>query len=238
MWTDQVLQNLSEETTYNRDTLYHALASEKSDLSDSAFRWTLYNLLREQKIFKTDYDTYVTVKPTLLPTYKPYYSEKATALIDELSKQYPKLAFVLFESVLLNEFLNHQIAQNTLYLQVEKDVSSYIFDNLHEQYTGSVLYRPGKKDFDRYWVKDCIVVLDLISQAPLSPDKPHEITIEKMLVDIIAEKSMSATFSPSEIPFVYENATSSYKVDRRKINRYAGRRGKASQIIQYTGGIN
>ena len=236
MWTDQALLKLSDKTAYCREDLFHALLSEKTDLSDSAFRWTLYNLLQEQKIFRTDYDTYVTVKPAVLPAYKPYYSEKANTLMKKLSEQYPELGFVVFESVLLNEFLNHQIAQNTIYLQIEKDVSSYIFDNLQEEYTGSVLSRPGKKEFDRYWTRDCIVVLDLISQAPLSQDKPHEMTIEKMLVDIIAEKSMSATFSPSEIPFVYENVMRSYQVDRRKMNRYAGRRGKASEIKKYAGG--
>lgn len=236
MWTDQALLKLSSKTAYCRDDLFHVFLNEKSDLSDGAFRWTLYNLLQEQKIFKTDYDTYITVKPQLLPVYKPFYSEKAKGLIQKLSEQYPELEFVVFESVLLNEFLNHQIAQNTIYLQVEKDVSSYIFDNLQEEYAGSVLYRPGKKDFDRYWTRDCIVVLDLISQAPLSQDEPHEMTIEKMLVDIIAEKSMAATFSPSEIPFVYENVMRSYQVDRRKMNRYAGRRGKASEIKKYAGG--
>ena len=238
MRTDQALQKLSDKMTYRRDDLFHALRSEKEDLSDSAFRWTLYNLLQEQKLFKTDFDTYVTVKPTVLPVYKPCYSKKANTLMETLSNRFPELEYVIFESVLLNEFLNHQIAQNTIYVQVEKDVSSYIFDNLQEEYTGTVLYRPGKNEFDRYWTKDCIVVLDLISQAPLSQDKPHEITAEKMLVDIIAERSISGTFSPSEIPFVYENVMRSYQVDRRKMNRYAGRRGKSSQVKKYAGGAD
>ena len=236
MWIEQALQKLSDRTTYCRDDLFHALLREKPDLSDSAFRWTLYNLLKEQKIFRIDYDSYVTVKPVVLPTYKPYYSEKANILMEEFMEQYPEMEFVIFESVLLNEFLNHQIAHNTIYLQIEKDISSYIFDKLQEEHAGSILYRPGRKDFDRYWTRDCIVVLDLISQAPLSQDKPHEITIEHMLVDIIAEKSIAATFSPSEIPFLYENILSSYQVDKRKLNRYAGRRGKAPQIKKYIGG--
>lgn len=238
MWTDQALLKLSDKKTYCREDLFQALLSEKTDLTDSTFRWTLYNLLREQKIFKKDYDTYVTVKPAALPAYKPDYSEKASILMEKLSEWYPDLGFLIFESVLLNEFLNHQIAQNTIYIQIERDVSSYIFDKLQEEYAGGVLYRPGRKDFGRYWKKDCIVVLDLISQAPLSPDKPHEITIEKMLVDIIADKSIAASFSPSEIPFVFENAMRSYQLDRRKMNRYAGRRGKALQIEKYTGGTN
>ena len=145
---------------------------------------------------------------------------------------------MVFESVLLNEFLNHQIAQNTIYVHVEKDVSSYIFDILQENNTGRVLYRPGIKDFDRYWKRDCVVVLDLISQSPLSQDRPHEITAEKMLVDIISEKSIAATFSPSEVPDVYENVMQSYQIDRRKMNRYAGRRGKASEVREYAGGVD
>lgn len=236
MWTDQVLSRLSDGTTYCRDDLFHIFKSEKTDLSDGAFRWTLYNLLKEQKVFKTDYDTYTTVKPKILPVYKPHYSDRSNSLINKILEQYPELEFVVFESVLLNEFLNHQIAQNTIYVQVKKDVSSYIFDKLQEEHAGSVLYRPGKKDFDRYWTRDCIVVLDLISQAPLSQDKPYEITIEKMLVDIISEKSMLATYSPSETSFIFENVMSSYHVDRRKMNRYAGRRGKESLIMKYAGG--
>ena len=112
MWTDQALQKLPNKIAYCREDLLRILRSEKADLSDSAFRWTLYNLLREQKLFKTEYDTYVTVKPAVLPVYKPYYSEKANTLMGKLSNQYQDLEFVIFESRLLNEFLKHQIAQN------------------------------------------------------------------------------------------------------------------------------
>ena len=238
MWADKTLLKLSDKKTYCRDDLFHLFLSEKPDLSDGTFRWILYNLLQEQKLFKIDYDTYVKTKPQVLPTYKPYYSDKAKALTKQLTEQFSQMRFVIFESVLLNEFLNHQIAQNTIYLQIEKDISSYIFDTLQEEYAGNVLYKPGEKDFDRYWTRDCIVVLALISQAPLSQEKPHEITIEKMLVDIIAEKSMSAIFSPSEIPFIYENVMKSYQVDIRKMNRYAGRRGKASLIKEYVGDVD
>lgn len=238
MWTDKALLKLSDKKIYSREELFHLFLCEKSDLREAAFRWTLYNLLQEQKIFKTDYDAYSMEKPKILPTYRPYYSDKSKALTDMLTHRFPQMDFVIFESVLLNEFLNHQIAGNTIYVQIEKDVSAYVFDSLQEEYAGRVLYKPGKKEFDRYWTRDCIVVLDLVTQAPLSQEKPHEIIIEKMLVDIIAEKSMSVTFSPAEISFVYENAMESYQVDIRKLNRYAGRRGKTSLIKKYIGAMD
>ena len=67
-------------------------------------------------------------------------------------------------------------------------------------------------------------------------ESPHEISAEKLLVDIVAEKSIAATFSPSELPFVFENIINSYRIDMRKLNRYAGRRGKAALVRKLAGG--
>ncbi|MGX8688088.1 MAG: DUF6577 family protein, partial [bacterium] len=83
----------------------------------------------------------MTIQPAIKPTYRPLYSDKARSLLENMSERFPEIGFVIFESVLLNEFLNHQIAQNTIYIQVEKDFSSYIFDILQEEYPGRVLYK-------------------------------------------------------------------------------------------------
>ena len=235
MWTDHALQDLSDQEEYSRSELSKVKKKKKPGLTDSAFRWTLYNLQQEQKLFRIDYDTYTRTKPKVLPEYRPLYSAKAKEVSDRLSHRFPELNFMVFESVLLNEFLNHQIAQNTIYIQVDKDISSFVFDSLQEDFSGSILYKPDKKEFDRYWTKDCIVVLDLISQAPLNLEAPHEISAEKLLVDIVAEKSIAATFSPSELPFVFENIINSYRIDMRKLNRYAGRRGKAALVRKLAG---
>ena len=236
MWTDHALQDLSDQGEYSRSELSKVFLREKPGLTDSAFRWTLYNLQQEQKLFRIDYDTYTRTKPKVLPEYRPLYSAKAKEVSDRLSHRFPELNFMVFESVLLNEFLNHQIAQNTIYIQVDKDISSFVFDSLQEDFSGSILYKPDKKEFDRYWTRDCMVVLDLISQAPLSINSPHEISAEKLLVDIVAEKSIAATFSPSELPFIYENIINSYRIDMRRLNRYAGRRGKAALVRKLAGG--
>ena len=235
MWTDQAMLKLSDKESYNREVLYHVLRKEKPDLSKSAFRWTLYNLQQKNKIFRTGRDSYVTVKSELLPIYHPFYSNEAKRVAKEISLIHPEIPFVIFESVLLNEFLNHQIAQNTIYIQVQRDISSYVFDRLQDNHAGSVLYKPTKKEFDRYWTKDCIVILDLISQSPMSDESPHEITVEKLLVDMIAEKSIATTFSPAELPDIFQNVRESCRIDRHRLNRYAGRRGKTEQINIYMG---
>ena len=229
---------MKADTKYSRQQLISLLREDTPLLNDGSYQWAVGGMLKSGEIIRTGFDEYMVAAGNSLPEYLPIYTPFASDLSERVARKFPHIGFTMFETVLMNDFLNHLIAQNTIFIQVEKDVSSYIFDNLQEEYTGTVLYRPGKNEFDRYWTKDCIVVLDLISQAPLSQEKPHEITAEKMLVDIIAERSISGTFSPSEIPFVYENVMRSYQVDRRKMNRYAGRRGKSSQVKKYAGGAD
>ena len=230
---DYVMKRLKGDRIYSRNELIEIFRKENKDLNEATFRWMLYNMQLQNKLFKIGYDEYTTSEKRVLPDYRPLYTEDVLRIKRMLEEKYPKLSFVMFESVALNEFLNHQIAQNTIYVQVEKDLSSFIFDILKQELGCMVLYKPNKTEFTKYWTRGCVVVLELISQAPLSSVQPHEITMEKMLVDIIADKSIEATYSPAELPEVFRNIRKKYKVDAKKMNRYAGRRGKAKIIEGY-----
>lgn len=108
------------------------------------------------------------------------------------------MKFTVFETVLLNEFLNHLIAQNTIFIQVEKESSIYVFRFLQEHGVQNVMYKPDKNHFDLYWSKDCVVVTDMISEAPIRTDQPHAVMLEKMLVDMLADKLIAASFSKAQ----------------------------------------
>ena len=236
MNTDYALNSLKADRTYSRNDLIEVFRKENKELNDSSFRWLLYNLQLHNRLFRVGYDEYTTSEQHVLPEYRPLYTEEALKVKKLLEDKYPELSFVIFESVALNEFLNHQIAQNTVYVQVEKDLSTFIFDALKQDLGGMILYKPNRMEFSRYWTRGCVVVLELISQAPLSSTQPHEITIEKMLVDIIADKSIEATYSPGELPEIFRNIRKNYRVDAKKMNRYAGRRGKAKLIKKFMRG--
>ncbi len=235
---DYTLVSLKDDKTYSRNELIEVFRKENKDLNDSTFRWMLYNMQLNNRLFRVGYDEYTISEKRVLPEYRPFYTEDVLKVKCLLEKKYPELSFVMFESVALNEFLNHQIAQNTVYVQVEKDLSTYIFDSLKQELGGMVLYKPNKNEFSKYWTRGCVVVLELISQAPLSSEQPHEITMEKMLVDIIADKSIEATYSPAELPEIFKNVRKNYRVDVKKMNRYAGRRGKAEILGRYMGAEN
>ena len=164
--------------------------------------------------------------------YRPIYSDQALRLIDILSKAYPHVSFTVFETVLMNEFLNHLVAQNTVFIQAEKENSIFMFRFLQEQGFANLLYKPSGKTFSLYWSKDCIVVTDLISEAPILESKPHSICLEKLLVDMYADKQISTTYSKADFPEALHLARSNYQLNTAKMLRYARRRNKEKEIVR------
>ncbi|MCR4893482.1 MAG: hypothetical protein K5911_01970 [Eubacteriales bacterium] len=59
------------------------------------------------------------------------------------------------------------------------------------------------------------------------------ITLEKMLVDIYADKLISSTFSKAEYPGIIRQAESRYMLDETRMLRYAGRRNQQKEIAKH-----
>ena len=156
--------------------------------------------------------------------------------MEKISKKFPYVSFTVFETVLMNNFLNHLIAQNTIFLQVERESSIYIFRYLQDEGIPRLMYKPSKEDFRLYWEAGTVVVIDLVTESPLCPARPHDMTLEKMLVDMCAEKLIAATFSKAELPNVFELANDEYVIDKTKMIRYARRRNKEDEIRKYLKG--
>ena len=57
--------------------------------------------------------------------------------------------------------------------------------------------------------------------------------LEKMLVDMIADKLISTTYSKAEFPDVIEQAQRRYYLDKVRLLRYARRRNREKEMKQY-----
>lgn len=223
--------------SYTRRELLSVLSSDTKVLKESSFQWKLGDYLKSGSLVKTGYDEYRVPGATTKTGYQPQYSELAANIIAILSDAYPFVSFTVFETVLMNEFLNHLIAQNTIFVQVEKESSSFVFRALQEAGYQNVMYKPSAKDRALYWVKNCIIVTDMISEAPCDRQHPHFITLEKMLVDMYCDKFIEGTYSSAEFPNVLRVAAERYLLDRTRMLRYARRRNKEKELRSILGEI-
>ena len=230
MWYTLAINNLEHGQSYPRSDIVSALKKEKSGLSENSYIWTVGTLVKDGVLQHIGRNQYTLAEKTQHEIYHPLYSDEANSICCQIEKQYPLITFTVFESVSLNEFLNHQIAGNTIFIHAERDVSAFVFDYLQESYGNTILYRPCKNEYDLYWKPNCIIILDLISEAPLFNKGTHEITIEKMLVDIYCDKAIRLTYSNAEYQTILRTAFERYNVDTVRLLRYARRRNKEKEI--------
>ena len=119
---------------------------------------------------------------------------------------------------------------------VEKNVSEFVFRFLQEEYY-DVLLRPNSNDWDSYWKQNCIVVLNQVTESPQNEKNKRAMSKEKILVDIVAEKTFENLYSKSEVKRIYETAYQRYIIDNTKLLRYARRRNKEKIVQEYLGGL-
>lgn len=229
-WYDKTAVKIRPDERYTRKQLVTMLREDSPGLNQGSYQWAVGGMLKSGHIIRTGFNEYKAEEKNGLQVYDPSYSEAASELLMKLDAGFPDVGFTVFETVLLNEFLNHLIARNTIFIQAEKDVSLFIFRFLQEEGLKNIMYKPSKQEFSLYWTDGCVVVEDMISEAPFCTGSPHVITLEKMLVDIYCDKLLRSIYNSAEYPEVVKQAVNHYKVEKTKMLRYAGRRNKAAEI--------
>lgn len=235
-WYDRTISTLKHGETYSRAKLMDMLRIDNPALSQNSFQWAIGTMVKTGRIERVGRDEYALSSGEKLPIYTPPYTDEANAVIEKISKKYSYIRFTVYESCLLNEFLNHLIAKNTIFVQAEKDSSVFVFRYLQEIMGQGLMYKPTTEDFSLYWKGDSVIITDLISEAPLSQSRPHDITMEKLLVDIYCDKLIRGTFEKSEYKSIVEQAKATYQLDKIKLLRYARRRNKEADIAKIFNG--
>jgi hypothetical protein len=196
------------------------------------FKVLLKKLVDAGKIIRVGRNAYC-VNEGNRRTYEHRYSDLACSIAEQMKEDFPYLSFSIFELVQLNVFVNHQIANNVIFLSVESDLGNFVFDRLKEKYPGKVLIYPSVEIYHQYWCDDMIVIQKLISEAPTGNEEKWHTRIEKMLVDIFVDDIQKESFSESELTGIYEDAFAGYAIDESCLFRYAKRRGIHYKLKEY-----
>ena len=140
-------------------------------------------------------------------------------MVKTISDGYDGLDFQVFELTQLNDFMNHQMAHNTIFVSIENDLLDYVFDTLWKAYPGKVLLKPKADQYYRYRQDDEIVVGRLPSETPRGIDEPWMSRLEKILVDVFTDKLVSAIVPEGEKEGILDGAFNNYMIDQNTIIR-------------------
>lgn len=116
-------------------------------------------------------------------------------------------------------------------IEVEKDAMESVFYFLQTK-TNNVFMDPSESLLARYaQSKDNIIVTNLVTEAPTQKiDKVVSATLEKMLVDIFCNDVIFSAQQGREMKVIFRTAFDKYIIDQAKMMRYAGRRGKRTEL--------
>lgn len=229
---NRYLSGLDDKLFFEKSDLLENVRMVMPSISDSGFYRMMKRMLSDGEIMRVGRNAYC-VPVRKMAVYSHQYLELSQDLSEYIRENYADLDFRIFEMVQLNEFLNHQIGRNVIFLSVEEDLGDFVFQNIRDRYNNNVLLNPTIEFYHRYWKENMIVIDRLPTEAPKGNREYWQTDLEKILVDIMADKLISDTFSESEYPLIYETAFSGFVIDESRMFRYAKRRGIDEKIKQY-----
>jgi len=228
---NEISSVFSNKPIFTRNELKDYIKAQNPTLKDSSFGWLLYDLCQHHVIQRIAHDTFRIYKEgSSLKEYKPNLSDDAVNILEFLKKQFPLLTFIIWETRAFNEFANHQMARNFIFVEVEKPLGESVFNAVHEQNNYTTLYKPSVKEISLYSGDVTVSVLPLTSEAPVSG---YDAKLEKLLVDLFANKLLDRIISRSDYPEIYEEAFSRYNVNYNLLLRYANRRNKDEEVRSF-----
>lgn len=206
-----------------------ALQKEKPGIGRS----TIYALLKKKsdsgEIFRVSKGRFVRTSNNDYSYELSDTGKNVAALIQE---NYPLVDFQIWELYQMNEFVNHQLSKNTIFVDVEHMLDESIFDLLFNQYP-HVLFHPGIEEYYRYAGEETIIVRKMISESPSPYGQYRQASLEKILTDLFARGITGSILSRSEYQAIFEDSFEKYNINKAKLFRYARRRGIDKNIADF-----
>ena len=222
-----------KETIYSKKQIEELiLGSSKTRISDVSIHKRINKMIASGELYRIGSGQYAFEKKAKLDYSLGY--EASMQALDKLKGRFGKGArFIVYESTLLNLFLNHLITRPTVIVEAERDLAETAFWLLKEEGFKSVLLNPSEEENYRYNPYDGsgIIVKAMVSKAPID-GKRHRTTIEKLLVDIVCDKTLGMFYEGAEVPCMVEYILQDYAVRLDSVRNYAKRRHCLDKLIE------
>ncbi len=229
MINSRYFEGVKVQNCFTRQQVLQSFRNAGYQLSDSSFYKKFASMVKAGDLARVGNGLYCFPDNKARP-YDHEYSDRAAEAASLIQEQYPLVDFSVMELIQLNDFVNHQLAHNILFVSVESDAIEFVFDTLKDRYFGKVFIHPTPEMYHQYWSDNMIVINKLTTEAPKSSGIPWHTRLEKLLVDVVADPLLRDSVAESEYPTIFEDAFSMYMIDESCLFRYAARRAVDKKI--------
>lgn len=229
-----VLAQFDDGRTFTKSVFREAVHTYEPACADTTIDWALVSLRRQGVLASAGAGKYyvITQEDTVRRPYSYPHSAEYLALERCIQEAYPLANYQMWELIQMNDFINHQIAKNVIFVEVDRMLVDTVYEMLHVQYPYAML-QPDETTFYRQrGPATDVVVQRLVSEAP-APEDHHSCAIEKLLVDLQSRKLTGRLIERSEYPRIYEDIFRKYAIDETRMFRYARRRNLHEVLVRF-----
>lgn len=231
MKKDEILNQLPDGPSTRKDILKAAQKVHPS-FKETQLRYLLEVLNSSNMLVHESRNQYRKAENTHKKiAYRGVYSDSAQTVIHKMESEFPHLEYRVWELSWLNEFFNHLAAKNMIFLDVESDGCNFVFSQLFEEFSGRVLLHPKVQDIEKYGTANGIIIDRLVTESPKSKGQRCQVPLEKLIVDLFANKHLS--LSKAEYPQAIQQMFETYQIDQVSLFRYARRRNKETELVSF-----
>jgi len=215
---------------FRKSDLRNFYQNKNKVLEEKTFRRILYALEKDNIIIWKDTGIYILSKEgTTHPEKKfvPTFTSEIRSISDSIRKTFPYTKYLIWETRILYDFMLHQPGRNLKILETEEEAVESIFNFLENQFTGKVFLDPGQEILEKYVFRaaESLIVSPMIRRLPRQQVNGIPCPkLEKILVDVFADKNKFYMFQGQELVNIYKTAFQNYKISERTLFWYAERR--------------
>ena len=226
-----IVQNIAADP-FTREELFAAAAMTYPDFKNTQIRNLLGYMLKNDHVIRVGRNKYsVQNEETRKKTYKNYYSQTACEIINIIVSRMPEEDFRIWELCWLNEFSPICIDSNRLFIEIRKEKREELITHLIKDTDAIVPMEPSEVDL--YIGESEVTINNVISEAPKGSGNRYEVPLEKIIVDLFANKKLRNTIQSNELRIIIEQMFMKYTIDQSTMIRYARRRHKDVIIKQF-----
>jgi len=227
--TDRLSQYFEGCESFTTNDMYGFFSQTQPDIKKATVNWRVYELVRQGFLKRIGRGMYALGQGNC---FLPLPTKKQKNISSRIKKQFPLITFCCWHASALKEFFQHFAVYDFLLIETERETIDAVFHFIKE--TNKNTFKEPSRDMMENFVfdgKDAVIVKSLISEAPLQDaDSVTVPTIEKILVDLVADSETFFFLQGHEMLNVFESAMGKYTVNTDRLLRYAKRRNKKEEL--------
>ncbi len=198
----------------------------------TTINWRVYTLIQKGVLTRIGRGKFCLGSNNI---FSPELNRKEKVIYNKLKSEFPFVEICVWNTKILNEFMQHQPGNFQIIVEVEKEVTQSVFYFLKEL-NYPVFIEPTEEILEKYLPtdKEAIIIKSLVSESPLQEiGNIRTVTIEKLLVDIFSDTIIFSAQQGAELRTIFQEAFNKYTVNHSKMLRYASRRRKKESFQEY-----